>query len=59
MNKNLKRFILAYSSSLLKVSTLQKIRLKGEKAAYQELINSGIMIPGVLSELAFFLSLMY
>ena len=35
------------------------IGLKGEKAAYQELINSDIIIPGISSELTFFLSLMY
>ena len=59
MNENLKRFVLVYLSPLLKVSTLQKIGLKGEKAAYQELINSGIIISGILSELASFLSLIY
>ena len=59
MNENSKRFVLAYLFSLLKVGTLQKIGLKGEKATYQELINSRIMILGVLSELAFFLLLMY
>ena len=59
MNENSKRLVLSYSSPLLKVSTLQKIGLKGEKAACQELINSGIMILGVLLEQASFLSLIY
>ena len=59
IGKNSKRFVLAYSLLLLKVGTLQKLDLKGEKAACQELINSGVMIPGILSDLASFLSLMY
>ena len=59
MDENSKRFVLAYSLLLLRVSTLQKIGLKGEKVVCQELINSGVMISGVLSDLASFLSLMY
>ena len=59
INENSKRSVLAYLSPLLKVSTLQKIGLKGEKATCQELINLCIMIPGVSLELVSFLSLMY
>ena len=59
MNKNSKRFVLAYSSPLLKVSTLREIEQKGEGTACKDLIESGVEILGSSIETVSFLSLLF
>ena len=59
MNENSKRFVLAYSSLLLKVSALREIGLKREGTAYKDLIESEVEIPGSSIEIASFLLLLY
>ena len=59
MAKNSKRFVLAYSSLLLRRDVLKKIELLGEEVASQRLINEGVMIPEVSPVLSKFLQLLY
>ena len=59
MKENFKRFVLAYSSLILKHSALQKIGSKGEKRESQELTHSGVKIPVNFQEAASFLSLLF
>ena len=55
MAKNLKYFVLAYSSPLLRRDILERIGLLGEKEASQILINKEVMIPEVSPVLSEFL----
>ena len=59
MRENSKRFILAHSSLLLKVSTLKKMGLKGEGFTSRDLIDSGVETSGVSDEVSAFLSLLH
>ena len=46
MKENLKYFVLAYSSSLLRRDWLAKLGLKGEKEASIALVREGIIPKG-------------
>ena len=59
MSENSKQFWLACISLLLKVSTLQHASLKGEKAAYEDLLHKGIIILEAQEQIASFLKLLY
>ena len=59
MDKNSKRFVLAYTSLLLKREVLRKIRLKGEEKSAMDLIINGIRIPGTTEMEHSFLQLLY
>ena len=59
MDENSKRFVLAYTSLLLKREVLQNIRLKGEEKSAMDLIINGIRIPGTTEIKYSFLQLLY
>ena len=59
MNENSKRFILVYTSPLLKKRVLQEIGLKREKKAAVDLIRSRVRIPGTNIQEYSFLQLLY
>ena len=59
INKNSKRFILAYISLLLKQSILQEIGLKGENKAAVDLIRSRVTISGTNTQEHSFLQLLH
>ena len=59
MAENSQWFILAYNSPLLRKVIIEKIGFKGEKEASSLLISQGVMVPGVSSDLAVFLKLLY
>jgi len=59
MDENSKRFILAYTSTLLKREVLQNIGLKGEEKSAIDLIMNGIRIPGTTEMEHSFLKLLY
>ena len=59
MAENSQQFILAYDSLLLRKDIVEKIGFKGEKEASSLLISQGVIVPGVFSDLAGFLKLLY
>jgi len=59
MDENSKRFVLAYTSLLLKREVLQNIRLKGEEKSTMDLTINGIRIPGTTEIEHSFLQLLY
>ena len=59
MVENSQWFVLAYNSLLLRKDIVEKIGFKGEKEASSLLISQGVMVPGVSSDLAGFLKLLY
>jgi len=59
MDKNSKRFVLAYTSPLLKREVLQNIGLKVEKKSIIDLKINGIRILGTTKTEHSFLQLLY
>ena len=59
MAENSQQFVLAYDLLLLRKDIVEKIGFKGEKEASSLLIRQGVMVPGVSSDLAGFLKLLY
>ena len=59
MEENSKRFKLVYNSPILRRDILETIGIKGEKEASNLLVHHGIMVPGVSSNIASFLRLLY